>query len=63
MSCRNRGEGGGGVEYNSNFFNQIINYQNSKFVQSENQGNQNIITQDIKIFKWLVFHLKIILIP
>ena len=26
---------GGGVEYNSNFFNQIINYQNSKFIQTE----------------------------
>ena len=25
----------GGFEYNSNFFNQIINYQNSKFIQTE----------------------------
>ena len=34
MSCRKRG-GGGGIEYNSKFFNQIINYQISKLIQPE----------------------------
>ena len=36
MSYR-KGVGGGGFEYNSNFFNKIINYQISKFIQTENK--------------------------